>query len=106
MPPVRERPKSAKVRENKSTAALLRTPRATLRAPSRPRAPARTPSRAKTLQTARGSQSALLTPEDRAQGTQVVRDSASPPAQPLPRYSSSDFPPSPDPISDIEIPDI
>jgi hypothetical protein len=45
MPPVRERPKNQKVRENESTAALLATPRGTPRVLSRPRAPQKTPSR-------------------------------------------------------------
>jgi hypothetical protein len=120
MPPVRERPKSQKVRENESTAALLATPRRTPRAPSRPRAPQKTPSRrlntqdllskVQTLQAASRARGALPTPDETTRSTrsstQVVRDSVPPPA-PIPLYprpsldlsSTSSEPPA----SDIEM---
>jgi hypothetical protein len=114
MPPVRERSKSQKVRENELTAALLATPWGTPRPPSRPRAPQKKLSgrlggldllnKVDTLQAASRARGALPTPEDTTQSTQVVRDSVAPPASILlaPR-ASIDFP-SPEPLtSDIEM---
>jgi hypothetical protein len=110
MPPVRERSKSQKVRENESTAALLATPRGTPRAPSRARAPRKKPSGRldgqDTLQPASRARGALPTPEDTTQSTQVVRDSVAPPAPApillVPR-ASIDFPSPEPPTSDIEM---
>jgi hypothetical protein len=113
MPPVRERSKSQKVRENESTAALLATPRGTPRAPSRAQAPRKKPSgrlddqdlnEVSTLQPASRARGALPTPEDTTQSTQVVRDSVAPPAPILlvPR-ASIDFPSPEPPTSDIEM---
>jgi hypothetical protein len=79
MPPVHERSKSQKVRENESTAALLATPRGTPRAPSRAQAPRKKPSgrlddqdlldKVNTLQPASRARGALPTPEDTTQST-------------------------------------
>jgi hypothetical protein len=115
MPPVRERPKNQKVRENESTVALLATPRGTPRAPSRPRAPQKTPSRrlntqdllnkVQTLQAASRARGALPTPDEITRSsTQVVRDSVPPPA-PIPLYprSNLDLSSSESPASDIKM---
>jgi hypothetical protein len=79
MPPIRERSKSQKVRENKSTTALLATPRGTPRVPLRARAPRKKSSErldgqdlldnVNTLPPASRARGALPTPEDTIQST-------------------------------------
>jgi hypothetical protein len=117
MPPIRERSKSQRVRDNEETAAILATPKATPRARpprSRARATTRTPSgrldtqdlldRAGAFQGTPKTRGGLQTPESRAQSTQRVEESVPPPPAPI-AASLADFPSPSPPASDIEMPE-
>jgi hypothetical protein len=95
MPPIRERSKSQRVRDNEETAAILATPKATPRAQgprSRARAATRTPSgrldtqdllnRPRPFQRTPKTRGGLQTPESRVQSTQRLEESVPPPPAP------------------------